>query len=157
MRVRHILVGTDFSDRSSAALRYAVGLARELSANLDLLHVVPPPARSELAINAYLERALPRVSEEILDEAAREMKRLLSTIPHEGVKVSTLVEAGDAAATIVRMATELPSDLIVMATHARTGLAELVLGSVAHRVLTCAPCPVLTLRGDEACTREAAR
>jgi len=148
MFIRHILVATDFSPRSRAALRYAVGLARALSAQLDLIHVLPAPPRSEMVVDAYLERSFPGVVG--VPEAEHRLRDLIACVPHEGMRVNTLVEAGDPAATIVRMATELPSDLIAMGTHARTGLSELVLGSVAHRVITCAPCPVLVLRGDEA-------
>lgn len=153
MFIRHVLVATDFSERSQAALHYAVGLARALSADLDFLHVVPAPPKSEMVIDAYLGRALPAVSEDIIAEAYRSLDKLLSRVPHDGVRVKRLVEPGDAAATIVRMASELPSDLIVIGTHARIGLVEMVLGSVAHRVVTCAPCPVVTLRGDEAGAR----
>ena len=153
MFVRHLLVATDFSDRSRAALNYAVDLARALAAEIDLLHVVPPPPKTEMVIDAYLGRALPAVSEELISTAQRRLESLLANLPHEGVRVRTLVEAGDPAATIVRIASELPSDLVLIGTHARIGLSELVLGSVAHRVLTCAPCPVVTLRGDEAALR----
>ena len=149
MFIRRILVATDFSPRSQAALRYAMGLARALSAELDLLHVIPPPARTELVIGAYLGRALPAVDTQLLGAARTRLEGMLAEVSHEGVRTTLLVEPGDPAATVVRMATEIPSDLIVLGTHARIGLAELVIGSVAHRVITCAPCPVVTLRGDE--------
>ena len=149
MFIRHILVATDFSDRSRAALRYAVGLARELGAGIDVLHVIAPPRKSELIMDAYLGRPMPRVDPGLVAEAERRLERFVHEVPHEGVKLGRLVEPGDPAATIVRMATELPADLIVIGTHARTGVAELMLGSVAHRVITVASCPVVTLRGDE--------
>jgi nucleotide-binding universal stress UspA family protein len=75
--------------------------------------------------------------------------RSLAGQPRGGVRLRTMVEFGVVADVIVRVAGELPSDLIVMATHARTGAAELVLGSVAHRIVVRAPCPVVTLRGEE--------
>jgi len=56
------------------------------------------------------------------------------------------VTAGDSADAIVRMATELGADLIVMATHGRTGFQHIVLGSVAEKVVRHAPGPVLTIR-----------
>jgi nucleotide-binding universal stress UspA family protein len=56
-----------------------------------------------------------------------------------------LVDSGDAAAVIVRTAAETTEDLIVMATRGHHGLSEMLLGSVTHKVLTCARCPVVTL------------
>jgi nucleotide-binding universal stress UspA family protein len=55
------------------------------------------------------------------------------------------VEVGDPAATVVRLAAELPADLVVVATRGHRGAAELLLGSVAHRIITTARCPVVTL------------
>ncbi len=150
MFIRHVLVATDLSHRAEAALRYAVGLARALSAGLDLLHVVPAPPRSERVIDASLDRGPPVLSDELVREIKRKLTSVLARIPHDGVRVTLLVEPGEPAATIARVAAELPSDLVVLATHARTGLAEMVLGSVAHRVVVSSPCPVVTLRGDEA-------
>ena len=152
MFIQRLLVATDFSVRSRAALRYAVGLAGTLSAEIDVLHITPAPSRVALAVDAYLDRPLPAVEEETLAEARMKVGQFCACVSHEGIRVIPLVEAGDPAATIVRMATELPSDLIIIGTHARTGVSELVLGSVAHRVISCAPCPVVTLRGDERST-----
>ena len=59
------------------------------------------------------------------------------------------VAAGHPAETIVRMARELAVDLIIMATHGRTGVSHLLLGSVAEHVVRHAPCPVLTVRQQE--------
>jgi nucleotide-binding universal stress UspA family protein len=150
MPIRHILVATDFSDRANVALRYAIDLARVVGAEVDLLHVVTPPRRAALVIDAHLGRPMPQVDGEVVEHAERSLRDLIASTPHQGVTLRRLVEPGDPAATTVRMATELPSDLIVIGTHGRIGVSELVLGSVAHRVVTCAPCPVVTLRGDEA-------
>ena len=60
------------------------------------------------------------------------------------------VRTGPAAATIVDTARERHADLIVMGTKGRTGLAHLLMGSVAERVVRLAPCPVLTVRSDAA-------
>lgn len=149
MRIHRLLVATDFSVRSRTALRYAVELARALSAEIDLLHVTRAPSRVALAADAYLNRPLPTTSEKVLAEARAKLEQLSFRVSHDGVRVTPLVESGDPAATIVRIATEILSDLIIVGTHARTGVSEMVLGSVAHRVITCAPCPVITLRGNE--------
>jgi nucleotide-binding universal stress UspA family protein len=149
MPIRHILVPTDFSDRSRAALMYAIDLARTVGAEIDLLHVVTPPRRAALVLDAHLGRPMKQVDGAVVEHAERQLRYLIASTPHSGAKMRPLVEPGDPAATTVRMAGELPTDLIVIGTHARIGVSELVLGSVAHRVVTCAPCPVVTLRGDE--------
>ena len=149
MLLHRVLVPTDFSPRSRAALRYALTLA-DRGAELDLLHVLPAPGRLHVRVDAYLGWPPPVVPEALRDHAEQLLATLRSSVPHEGVQLNSLVECGDPAATIVRIAAERRAELIVIGTHGRTGLAEAVLGSVAHRILCCAPCPVLALRGDEA-------
>jgi nucleotide-binding universal stress UspA family protein len=156
MFIQRILVATDFSLRSRAALRYAAGLARATGAAIDVLHVTPAPNVLHVAFDVYLGRQLPTVGDQILGEAEKQLDLFVSAVllgPHA---VNELVESGDPAATIVRVAVERRADLVVLGTHARTGVAEMVLGSVAHRVITCAPCPVVTLRGDEVAAKSLA-
>jgi nucleotide-binding universal stress UspA family protein len=149
MLLHRALVPTDFSPRSRAALRYALTLA-DRGAELDLLHVLPAPHRLHIAVDAYLGLPFPIVPEVQRDQAECQLETLCSSVPHEGVQLNRLVECGHPAATIVRIAAERKAALIVIATHGRSGIAEAVLGSVAHQILCCAPCPVLVLRGDEA-------
>ena len=147
--MKTLLVPIDFSLRSRQALRYAVELARGREASIVVLHVLPPPSSLQLHVDAYLGRPMPRLSEEARLEAETRLGALIGSVETEGVAVDRAVEPGEPAATIVRMAVELGCDLIVIGTHARIGMKEWVLGSIAHRVITCAPCPVVTLRGDE--------
>jgi nucleotide-binding universal stress UspA family protein len=147
MFLHRILVPTDFSWRSRRALAWAVAFAGD-RIPIDVLYVAPPPSRARLVLDAYLDRPLPSVSP--ADHAAAEEQLALFVANSEGAaKLQPLVEHGEPAATIVRIAVERGADLIVIGTHARTGAAEAILGSVAHRVITCAPCPVITLRGNE--------
>jgi nucleotide-binding universal stress UspA family protein len=64
------------------------------------------------------------------------------------VRILTDVRTGRTAATILEVAKAVPADLIVMGTAGRTGLAHVVMGSEAERIVRAAPCPVLTLRAD---------
>jgi nucleotide-binding universal stress UspA family protein len=147
MELKRILVPVDFSPQARAALRHAVDLARLGGATIDLLHVVPQESRASMLRDAAAGRPIGKVPEQVYVAGEEQLRALLTTIPHDGVKVTPIVEPGaDAAATAVRLATELKPDLIVMGTHGRVGLAELILGSVAQRVITTAPCPVLTVR-----------
>jgi nucleotide-binding universal stress UspA family protein len=148
MAPAHILVPVDFQPASQAALRYALAMAAESHAEVDVLHVVPPPRALDLVLDAYLGRKMPLVSPDVVSRAEHNLEETLARTPHPGVEVHRRIEAGDPAATIVRLAVEDGHDLIVMGTHAHSTLRDLVLGSVAQRVITCAPCPVLTMRGD---------
>ena len=141
-----ILVPVDFSTRSRAALAYAVELAREVGSRVDVLHILPRESLAGVVADLVLDRPMGRVTGEVRAHAEAAMSRLLAEVPHEGVDVTPRIEAGDAAATIVRISTEERHDLIVLATHGRFGLADLIHGSVAKTLVTCAPCPVVTLR-----------
>jgi nucleotide-binding universal stress UspA family protein len=137
VEIHHILTPTDFSDPSRQAVTSAFELAQTFGAKLSLLHVIEVP---EYAI----EVALPL--EALERDARRELAFLLPEAEAGHVDVTRLVEIGIPYQKIVETATAESVDLIVMATHGRTGLSHLFLGSVAERVLRLAPCPVLTIR-----------
>jgi nucleotide-binding universal stress UspA family protein len=81
------------------------------------------------------------------EEKAKEALRARIPAEHQGSdRVETLVAHGAAAPEILRIAAEKAASLIVIATHGRTGLLRLALGSVAERVVREAPCPVLVIR-----------
>lgn len=139
------LVPVDYTERSRAALRYAIALARPVAAQLDVLHVIPPVSRTRLRADALLGRPLPRVSDEELDEARARLRDFVAGVPHEGCVLEAIVETGDPAATVVQLASERLYAMVVIATHGRRGISEVLLGSVAHALIGTAPCPVLTL------------
>jgi nucleotide-binding universal stress UspA family protein len=134
--VRTILCPTDLSEQSGDAIEVARSLARDLGARLVVLHVLPPPAsRAE----AVARRPPDSYRDQIWND-------YLLPIEAPGVRLERRLEDGDPAEEIVRVAEEVAADLIVMATHGRTGLGRLLMGSVAEEVLRKAPCPVLTVR-----------
>lgn len=138
-----ILLTTDFSESSALARPLAIGLARRHGAELVLLHVITPPYTDLDAPHG----ALPGTIQEILDQEARKQLDQLQLPGAEGVKVRReSVVAPTAAAGIIDFAKENGADLIVMSTHGRRVLAQLILGSVARRVLAGAPCPVLCVK-----------
>jgi nucleotide-binding universal stress UspA family protein len=146
MLLKRILVPVDFSGRSKAALGFALGLAKAQGAEIDLLHILPAANRLTVAFDAYAGRPMPHASAGVLTDARERMESLLASVDHQGITIHPKIEEGDPAATIVRVATEEADDLIVLGTHGRVGLADLVMGSVAKRLLSCAPCPVVTVR-----------
>ncbi|HET9622024.1 MAG TPA: universal stress protein [Kofleriaceae bacterium] len=137
-----ILVPTDFSDRATAALDYAVDLAAALGARLCLAHVVSvadTPSEYGLSMTAaMIEKACERQHAR-LDELSAARAGRATFAP--GV-----ITTGDPRAEIEHVARQVGADLIVMGTRGRRGLPRLVLGSVAETVLRVAPCPVLLVR-----------
>src|SRR5262245_47537112 len=158
----HILIPTDFSPAAHGALVYACEEATQHQAKLTLLHVlqhhpvtevyyVKNAPQSSTGYGEFGEKlpAFPPSPPETIrrDYHEEALVQLHDLVPPSFTGVwEAKVTAGDPAEAIVRMAEELGVDLIVMATHGRTGLPHILLGSVAEKVLRHAPCPVLTVR-----------
>jgi nucleotide-binding universal stress UspA family protein len=139
-----ILVPVDFTPRSRAALRYALGLAETTGATVQVLHVVPPPSDVLRRAQAYIGLPESQVTAEVLSHADAELDVLLSSVPHS-MPIEKRVISGDAAASVVQIADDEGFDLVVIGSRGRGRLAAAALGSVAHAVMTCARCPVLSL------------
>jgi nucleotide-binding universal stress UspA family protein len=139
-----ILVATDFSPASTPALEQAVKIAKQDGALLFIAHAYQEPGLKELS------NAPARVYKE-WDQKLREgvERKLLPLVEHarkEGVDARPLLLDGFADEAIIKAAKTQRADLIVLGTHGRRGAARLFLGSVAARVISTAPCPVMTVR-----------
>jgi len=155
MAVKKILVPTDFSSAADQALDYAVELARPSKAQLIALFVVEPvyamPGDLYGASATYAT-----LLEEQIAIGRRQLAGLAERLRRRQVPVRALLETGIPWETIVETARSSRADMIVMATHGRTGLAHFFLGSVTEKVVRSAACPVLTMRvGDGAKKRRA--
>jgi universal stress protein A len=141
---RKLLAPVDFSQPSIDALRTVAQIARESDASVTLLHVWEPELFATAPDRALYDlKQLPQIEERI----DRELERARSALSADGpLSAQTAVVPGSPATEIVRFAEQGGFDLIVMATHGRTGLAHILLGSVTERVVRNAPCAVLTLR-----------
>jgi nucleotide-binding universal stress UspA family protein len=137
LSIHTILFPTDFSDSAQAAFPFACSFARDCGARVVVLHVMPDPLYGE-----QLEAR--RHPEEYFAPARKLLHEMRA--PDEDVHVEYRQAQGDAASVIFEVAKEVQAGLIVMGTHGRTGLARLLLGSVAERVVREAACPVLTLK-----------
>jgi nucleotide-binding universal stress UspA family protein len=142
MRITRILVPLDFSAHSETALRYAQDLARACHAAIHLLMVVENPLAAGVWSSETYTAEIAELQLNLVRDAE---KRLRESVPADASHVTTEVRTGPAATQILDAARERGSDLIVMSTHGRTGLAHAVMGSVAEKVVRLAPCPVLTL------------
>lgn len=142
LSLRKILVPIDFSECSRKALHYATALSKQFQAEILLLHVLEmPPVPVQAFETAFMEG---NPEESAANELSKWQAEAESPAP-----VKTLVCSGSASPEIVRTADENNMDLIVIGSHGRTGLARLILGSTAERVVRHAPCPVLVVRERE--------
>jgi nucleotide-binding universal stress UspA family protein len=146
--LKQILVATDFSEPSDAALAYGRELARMFGAQLTVLNIV------EVVAAAYgadgFVAVEPELQSQIEESARRRISALLSDEDREQLRAQGVVRAASSTAlAIVDFARETNTGLIVMGTHGRGAVAHLLMGSVAERVVRTAPCPVLTVRHPE--------
>jgi nucleotide-binding universal stress UspA family protein len=141
LAIRTILHPTDFSESAEAAFSVAGMLARAHKARLIVLHVHPTPISRGEGIDYPPDQA--------------EMWRLLDRyyVPDPDIQVEGRLAEGSATDEILRIAEKEDCDLIVMGTQGRTGLARMLMGSVAEKVMRAAPCPVLTVRIPPAWSR----
>ena len=145
--LKNVLVATDFSEPSEAALLYGRELAARFGATIHVLNVAP--VMDTMAAANYVAIA-PGLQQEIEDDARRALHRLLIDTDRSGPpSIPVVLTASSPAAAIVDYARHHEIDMIVLATHGRGPLTHLVLGSVAERVVRLAPCPVLTVRRPE--------
>lgn len=140
--IRQILVPIDFSETSLKALQYAVAFARQFAARLTLLHVVEIPVYAESPYAAPL-------GYEELKAVKKELEAIRSAKIPEEIPVEVTVRQNAAFEGIIEVARECSADLIITATHGRTGLTHLLLGSTAEHLVRRAPCPVLVVRECE--------
>lgn len=154
MTIKRILVPVDFSSHSLAALEYAVGFAKPFKAQVIVLHAVEP---IYLAVPDFAGAGAASAMGELLAEQRRsgraELVRLERRYARRRVKLRALLQVAAAHRAIATAAKQVRADLVIMATHGRTGVSHLLMGSVAERVVRGAPCPVLTLRPRAAALR----
>ena len=140
---RLILCPVDFSKPSQRALEPALDLAQRLKAAVRVMHVF------QLSATALPEVATDDLKgiEDVLESRLQEkLDSLVKGIAKPGVEISAGIAEGVPYVEIVRGAKALHADLIVIGTHGRTGLAHMMLGSVAERVVRTSDVPVLTVR-----------
>ena len=148
-RIKKILCPTDFSENSEHALKYALALATLSQADLQLFHVVEPityPQSTE-----FFEPVLDEVELMMKMETAfqQQLEDQVTTLKAKYPKIKGKLVTGNTFLEIIQAARDDDVDMIVMGTHGRTGLAHVLIGSVAERVVREAPCPVLTVKNPE--------
>lgn len=143
-----ILFPTDFSPYAQAVFPFAVSLCREFEAKLVLMHSEEPPA--------YTSEFLPEVALTLPGQLEQEARQKLQEIAGElhDLDVQVVSRTGPAVQRILDVVQELDINLVVQPTHGRSGVAHILFGGVAGRVLRRAKCPVLTVRPEMPAVRQ---
>lgn len=149
MKIKKILVPVDGSEGSHHALEHAIELGEGHGAEIIVVMALEP---IHLRIGAQVAARGANVRM-IADKqrliAEKHLTQLAADLGERGLRARPAIDTGNADEVILKTAKKLGCDLIVMSTHARTGLMHMLLGSITEKVLRGAECPVLTIRGFE--------
>ena len=138
--LHNILVATDFGPAADAALTYGRALAQTFDARLHLLHVMENSFLRPSSADPYAHKAA----------VLRTLNEQVTADDRTALKAHVVLEMSDNAADAINeYARDANIDLIVMGTNGRGAMAQLLVGSVAERVVRTARCPVLTIKHPE--------
>jgi len=140
--LKTILVPTDFSECSEAAVRYGRALAEAFGASLHLLHVVQDPYKQAWAAEGFAAPVTDMISQ-WEGQARTRLEETAALCAPLSTTIATRV--GSPFYDIALYASEMNVDLIVIGTHGRGPIGHMLLGSVAERIVRRSPCPVLTV------------
>ena len=146
--LKNVLVPLDFSKLSEMALPYAVEVTEDDGRITLLVAIEPVENVPSFPPGEFLNRInTDSAKKEMFQRAETHMKRVISNLPRPKAEIEYVVEFGTAADVILDFAKNSNIDLIVMSTHGRTGFNRWWMGSVTHKVLSAAPCPVIVVPG----------
>jgi universal stress protein A len=145
MQVKTILLPSDFSDYAEYAFTWALEMAEKWGAKVVVMNAAPVFSHLAYPESVYMVD-LAKMEAEIIADAQKKLQEFVAKKGASPVPVETRAVMGDPFWEICQAAEQEPADLIVMGSHGRTGLAHVLLGSVAERVVRHAPCPVLVAR-----------
>ncbi|MCK9363071.1 MAG: universal stress protein [Syntrophales bacterium] len=144
---KNILVPTDFSKYSSAALDKAVDIATQYKANIYLLHVITEQIKRCMANYCLDLQLVKQLEKQSIKGAKDKLKREADTIAKErGVEISIVVREGVPQEVILNEQKAKKIDLIVIASHGETGILKNLMGSVADKVVKGSKCPVIVVK-----------
>jgi len=147
IHISKVLCPVDFSECSDHALRYGLAFASAHDAELEILHVVEVPFLPSYATVGVPDLTLP--IERIKQECERHLEELVAKCKKTHPKVISRLAVGSPFVEIISAAKESDCDLIVVGTHGHAALKQILIGSVAEKVVRKAPCPVLSVKHPE--------
>ena len=144
--IGHLVVPLDGSEFAEAVLSHAATLARQMSLRVTLLRVLPQESRlfddSSIALDEILTGIQPKTTTRDRDY----MEGVAAQLRNSGVEVNEALPSGKVSTEIVNYAQGLEHSMIALATHGRSGVSRLLLGSIAEAVIRESGCPVLVIR-----------
>lgn len=146
MKIRRILVATDFSPIANNAFHTALRIARATGAKITLAHVVPSQVVIHAGLPVGMRSEVVRLSQKMLAGDRRRLEKLVATARKAGVPADGAMHEGDPPDELLRIVHDTKPDVIVIGTHGRGGAAHLLLGSVAEKITRLANCPVLVVK-----------
>ena len=150
-KIQSILVPVDFSPSSRAALDHAMYLAGKFGSKVTVLHSWDLPGYLHPDLTVWSGDVSASLMEHARKDAEQCMVEFLDDAKlSDDERVSSRVVSGAPYSSVIAAIEEGGYDLVIMGTHGRTGVAHLVMGSVAEKVVRHCPCPVMTVRAAEA-------
>ena len=140
---------TDFSECANYALSYAASLARTFGASILCVHVIEPMVPTVGYSGMTEPLPIADISDQLEDSAERELPKIGECEECAGLEIEELIVHGEAASEIVRVAKDRRVDLIIIASHGRTGLGRILFGSTAEAIVRHASCPVLVVKPSQ--------
>ena len=146
--IKNILLPTDFSNLSLSAASYAVDIAKQYGAKIHLLNVLEktPPILAIRSLDLSEEKIVKTIEEDAKNSLAKALEKINKD---KSIEIVPVIKKGIDFETIIDYCESSKIDLIVIATHGRTGILRTLLGSVAEKVIRYATCPVLVITPSE--------
>jgi nucleotide-binding universal stress UspA family protein len=144
--IAKILLAVDFSPHSDRAIEVAAGLAKRLSASVDVIHAFDLPAH----FNPYLSSVGVELERRVEADVSKQLDAIRERLEKDQIRAQAYFRQGRPEIVIADAARQIGCQLIVMGTRGRSGLSHVLLGSVAERTMRAAPCSVLCARAADA-------
>jgi universal stress protein A len=144
MPIKRIVCCTDFSENAEAAFTAALEMAEKYTADLTVIHVLPPPINPTLADTGWIMPEEPR--ESLVQQIEELMAQKYGSRMNGRVDYRLLVLDGHVSSEIIKFLNENPIDVVVMGAFGLSGMGLVIFGSVAKRVAHKAPCSVMLVR-----------
>jgi nucleotide-binding universal stress UspA family protein len=152
MNIQHIVVALDCGDTCETVFDQAVGLAQATQATLNLLSVLVPESNNSLALSPYSDedwRSFTERYQNIKTARLELLQTFVNRAQEAGVKAECTQDIGSPGSAICNLAKTWNADLIMVGSHGRQGLTEMLLGSVSNYVVHHAPCSVMVVHGQQ--------
>lgn len=144
IQIKNILVPTDFSEKFTHTLNYAIEFAKSLNSVLHIIHVIEPIVfSSEVVMTKF---GLDELPNELRLYAKKDLEKIAKLLESKGVRFTTQIFNGKAYAEILDYADNNHIDMICISTHGHSNLENLIFGSTTEKVIRKANCPVLVVR-----------